>query len=136
METTGCGTAIVTPFRADGSIDEQALWALVDWQIESGIDFIVACGSTGEAATLEEDEWLNAVRIVVEASHGRVPVWAGCTHNSTRTLLRLAARLKQVGRHQRRPFRQPLLQQAHAGGPVPALSGPGQGRRAAAGVPL
>ncbi len=96
METTGCGTAIVTPFRADGSIDEQALWALVDWQIESGIDFIVACGSTGEAATLEEDEWLNAVRIVVAASHGRVPVWAGCTHNSTRTLLRLVARLKQV----------------------------------------
>jgi 4-hydroxy-tetrahydrodipicolinate synthase len=96
MQTTGCGTAIVTPFRADGSIDEQALWALVDWQIESGIDFIVACGSTGEAATLEEDEWLNAIRIVVEAAHGRVPVWAGCTHNSTRTLLRLAGRLRLV----------------------------------------
>ncbi|HTX74696.1 MAG TPA: 4-hydroxy-tetrahydrodipicolinate synthase [Terracidiphilus sp.] len=96
METTGCGTAIVTPFRADGSVDEQALWALVDWQIESGIDFIVACGSTGEAATLDEEEWLNAVRIVVEASNGRVPVWAGCTHNSTRTLLRLAGRLKLV----------------------------------------
>ncbi|MGA7257976.1 MAG: 4-hydroxy-tetrahydrodipicolinate synthase [Terracidiphilus sp.] len=96
METTGCGTAIVTPFRADGSVDEQALWALVDWQIESGIDLIVACGSTGEAATLEEDEWLNAIRIVVEASHGRVPVWAGCTHNCTRTLLRLAGRLRQV----------------------------------------
>ncbi len=77
-------------------MDEQALWALVDWQIESGIDFIVACGSTGEAATLDEDEWLNAVRIVVEAAHGRVPVWAGCTHNSTRTLLRLAAKLRQV----------------------------------------
>jgi 4-hydroxy-tetrahydrodipicolinate synthase len=96
METTGCGTAIVTPFRADGSVDERALWALVDWQIESGIDFIVACGSTGEAATLEEDEWLNAIRIVVEASHGRVPVWAGCTHNSTRTLLRLAGRLREI----------------------------------------
>ena len=96
MDTTGCGTAIVTPFRADGSVDEQALWALVDWQIESGIDFIVACGSTGEAATLDEEEWLNAVRIVVEAARGRVPVWAGCTHNSTRTLLRLAGRLRQV----------------------------------------
>jgi 4-hydroxy-tetrahydrodipicolinate synthase len=46
METTGCGTAIVTPFRADGSIDESALWALVNWQIDAGIDFIVACGST------------------------------------------------------------------------------------------
>ena len=96
METTGCGTAIVTPFRADGSIDEPALRALVNWQIESGIDFLVACGSTGEAATLDEDEWLLAVRIVVEAAAGRVPVWAGCTHNSTRTLLRQAALLRQI----------------------------------------
>src|SRR5579863_2947933 len=96
METTGCGTAIVTPFRADGSIDAPALEALVNWQIDSGIDFIVACGSTGEAATLDEEEWLNAVRIVVSAAAGRVPVWAGCTHNSTRTLLRLAGMLRQV----------------------------------------
>ena len=66
------------------------------WQIDSGIDFIVACGSTGEAATLDEEEWLTAVRIVAEAAAGRVPVWAGCTHNSTRTLLRLAGRLRQV----------------------------------------
>jgi 4-hydroxy-tetrahydrodipicolinate synthase len=96
METTGCGTAIITPFRADGSIDEAALWALVNWQIDSGIDFLVACGSTGEAATLDEDEWLTVVRIVVEAAAGRVPVWAGCTHNSTRTLLRLAGLLSRV----------------------------------------
>lgn len=96
METTGCGTAIVTPFRADGSIDESALWALVNWQIESGIDFLVACGSTGEAATLEEEEWLHAVRIVVEAAAGRVPVWGGCTHNSTRTLVRQAGLLKRI----------------------------------------
>ena len=96
METTGCGTAIVTPFRADGSIDETALQALVNWQIESGIDFLVACGSTGEAATLDEDEWLMAVCMVAEAAAGRVPVWAGCTHNSTRTLVRYASRLKQI----------------------------------------
>jgi len=96
METTGCGTAIVTPFRADGAIDEPALGALVDWQIESGIDFLVACGSTGEAATLDEDEWLRAVRIAIEAATGRVPVWAGCTHNSTRTLVRQAAMLRRV----------------------------------------
>ncbi len=96
MDTTGCGTAIVTPFHAGGSIDEQALRALVNWQIGSGIDFIVACGSTGEAATLDEDEWLHVIRIVIEETAGRVPVWAGCTHNSTRTLLRLAARLRQV----------------------------------------
>ncbi len=96
METTGCGTAIVTPFRADGSIDESALRALVNWQIDSGIDFLVACGSTGEAATLDEDEWLHAIHLVVDAAAGRVPVWAGCTHNSTRTLLRQAALLRQV----------------------------------------
>ncbi len=96
METTGCGTAIVTPFRADGSVDEPALWALVNWQIESGIDFLVACGSTGEAATLEEDEWLNTVRIVVEAAAGRVPVWGGCTHNCTKTLVRQAGLLVRI----------------------------------------
>jgi 4-hydroxy-tetrahydrodipicolinate synthase len=96
METTGCGTAIVTPFKADGSIDETALWALVNWQIDAGIDFIVSCGSTGEAATLDETEWLRAVRIVIDAAGGRVPVWAGCTHNCTRTLLRHASMLRQV----------------------------------------
>ena len=96
METTGCGTAIVTPFRADGTIDEPALWALVNWQIDSGIDFIVACGSTGEAATLDEQEWLQTIRIVVEAAAGRVPIWAGCTHNCTRVLLHQAAILRQV----------------------------------------
>ena len=96
METTGCGTAIVTPFLADGSIDESALRALVNWQIDSGIDFLVACGSTGEAATLDEEEWLFAIQVVVDAAAGRVPVWAGCTHNSTRTLLRQAALLRRV----------------------------------------
>src|SRR5689334_13840642 len=96
METQGCGTAIVTPFRHDGAIDEAAVRALVDWQIDAGIDFLVACGSTGEAATLDEDEWLHTVHLVVQAAGGRVPVWAGCTHNSTRTLLRQAALLRQV----------------------------------------
>ncbi len=96
METIGCGTAIVTPFKTDGSIDEPALWSLVNWQIESGIDFIVACGSTGEAATLDEEEWLRVVRLVIDAAAGRVPVWAGCTHNSTRALVHLAAHLKRI----------------------------------------
>jgi 4-hydroxy-tetrahydrodipicolinate synthase len=81
---------------ADGSIDEAALRALVDWQIDSEIDFLVACGSTGEAATLDEEEWLLAVRIVAETAAGRVPVWAGCTHNSTRALLRQAEKLRQI----------------------------------------
>ena len=96
METTGCGTALITPFRGDGSIDDRALYALVNWQVDSGIDFLVACGSTGEAATLDENEWLGAVQIVVEAAAGRVPVWAGCTHNSTRTLVKRAEKLARV----------------------------------------
>ncbi len=77
-------------------MDEPALWSLVNWQIESGIDFIVACGSTGEAATLDEEEWLRAVRLVIDAAAGRVPVWAGCTHNSTRVLIRLAGHLRRI----------------------------------------
>jgi 4-hydroxy-tetrahydrodipicolinate synthase len=96
METTGCGTALITPFRGDEFVDDRALHALVNWQIDSGIDFIVACGSTGEAATLDEHEWLEVVRIVVEAAAGRVPVWAGLTHNCTRTLLKRAEKLVQV----------------------------------------
>ena len=96
MQTTGCGTALITPFRGDGAIDDRALVALVNWQIDSGIDFLVACGSTGEAATLDEDEWLAAVTLVVEAAAGRVPVWAGCTHNSTRELVRLAEKVSRV----------------------------------------
>jgi 4-hydroxy-tetrahydrodipicolinate synthase len=96
MEMTGCGTAIVTPFRADGSVDEPALWSLVNWQIESGIDFLVVCGSTGEAATLDEEEWLHTIRLVIDAGAGRVPIWGGCTHNSTRVLVRQAALLKRV----------------------------------------
>jgi 4-hydroxy-tetrahydrodipicolinate synthase len=96
METTGCGTALITPFRGDGSVDEPALHALVNWQINSGINFLVACGSTGEAATLEEEEWLNTVQIVVETAAGRVPVWGGCTHNSTRTLVRRAEKLARI----------------------------------------
>jgi 4-hydroxy-tetrahydrodipicolinate synthase len=96
METTGCGTALITPFRGDDSVDDRALVALVNWQIDSGIDFLVACGSTGEAATLEEEEWLAAVQLVVEAAAGRVPVWAGCTHNSTRTLVKKAEKVARI----------------------------------------
>jgi len=84
MKLEGCGTAIVTPFREDGAIDEAALRNLVEWQIASGISLLVACGTTGETPTLDEQEWLRVIEIVVEAAAGRVPVLAGCTHNSTR----------------------------------------------------
>lgn len=96
MDTTGCGTALITPFQQDGAVDERALHALVNWQINAGIDFLIACGSTGEAATLEEDEWLATVQVAVQSAAGRVPVWAGCTHNSTQALIRKAEKLVQV----------------------------------------
>ena len=83
MEFSGCGTALVTPFQADGSLDEPALLSLVNWQIENGVHFLVPCGTTGETPALTEDEWLRVIHLVVEATHGRVPVIAGCTHNAT-----------------------------------------------------
>src|ERR1700722_6463536 len=83
MNLSGCGTALVTPFRSDGSLDEETLSKLVDWQIESGIRFLVACGTTAETPTLTHEEWLRVIRIVTEAAAGRVAGLAGCTHNST-----------------------------------------------------
>jgi 4-hydroxy-tetrahydrodipicolinate synthase len=96
VELKGCGTALVTPFRRDGSIDEASLRALVSWQIESGIDFLIPCGTTGEAATLSEAEWLRVVEVVAEAAAGRVPVFAGCTHNSTSEAVAKAKKLTGV----------------------------------------
>jgi 4-hydroxy-tetrahydrodipicolinate synthase len=83
MQLRGCGTALITPFRQDGSIDETALRNLVAWQVESGIDFVVPCGSTGETPTLSRDEWLRVIDITIEVVAGRVPVMAGATSNST-----------------------------------------------------
>jgi 4-hydroxy-tetrahydrodipicolinate synthase len=83
MNLSGCGTALVTPFRSDSSLDEETLSKLVEWQIESGIHFLVACGTTAETPTLTHEEWLRVIRIVTEVAAGRVPVLAGCTHNST-----------------------------------------------------
>ena len=99
MNLQGCGTALVTPFRADGSIDERALHDLARWQVESGIGWLVACGTTAETPTLDEDEWPEVVRIVADAAQGRVPVWAGCSHNSTKQAIaraRTAAKIPGV----------------------------------------
>lgn len=96
MRLTGCGTALVTPFRQDGSVDEPALQALVQWQVESGIDFLVPCGTTGEASTLTESEWLRVVEVTLGAAAGRVPVLAGCTHNSTREAVLRAKKLASI----------------------------------------
>src|SRR4051812_10122756 len=83
MNLRGCGTALVTPFRPDGSLDEPALRALVAWQVESGIDFLVPCGTTGETPALSADEARRVVEITVEVAAGRVPIVAGATSNAT-----------------------------------------------------
>lgn len=93
----GCGTALVTPFLRDGSVDVEAIRKLVAWQIEEGIDFLVPCGSTGEAQTLTADERTRVVRTVVEAAAGRVPVMAGASHNDTRQAVEEARRMSGLG---------------------------------------
>ncbi len=93
MQFRGCGTALVTPFRQDSSIDETALRNLVAWQVESGIDFLIPCGTTGETPTLSHDEWLQVIGITVEVAAGRVPIVAGATSNSTQDAVNKAKEL-------------------------------------------
>jgi 4-hydroxy-tetrahydrodipicolinate synthase len=94
MQLQGCGTALVTPFHQDGSLDEAALRNLVAWQVESGIDFLIPCGTTGETPTLTRDEWLRVIDITVEVVAGRVPIVAGATSNSTQEAVEKA---REVG---------------------------------------
>src|SRR6204780_5512661 len=96
MRFRGCGTALVTPFHQDGSIDDAALRNLVAWQVESGIDFLVPCGTTGETPTLTHDEWLRVIDINIEVAAGRVPIVAGATSNSTNDAV---AKAKEVAAH-------------------------------------
>ena len=94
---SGCGTALITPFTARGAVDEGAIRALVDWQIEEGIHFLVPCGSTGEAATLTPAEHRRIVEIVVEQARGRVPIAAGAGSNDTAKAIALSREMKDVG---------------------------------------
>jgi 4-hydroxy-tetrahydrodipicolinate synthase len=96
MELRGCGTALVTPFHPDTTIDVEALAALVEWQIASGIQFLVACGTTAETPSLSDREALDVVRIVVRVTAGRVPVVVGCTHNATREAVERAKAVAAV----------------------------------------
>ena len=93
----GCGTALVTPFGRDGSIDERALRALVKWQLAEGIDFLVPCGSTGEAATMSPDEQCRVISIVAEEAAGRVPVVAGAASNDTQRAIALSRAARAAG---------------------------------------
>jgi 4-hydroxy-tetrahydrodipicolinate synthase len=94
---TGTGTALVTPFRHDGSLDEPTLRALIKRQIDAGIDFLVPCGTTGESPTLTHEEHLRVVEIAVELAKGRIPVLAGAGGYNTAEVIALARELAEIG---------------------------------------
>lgn len=93
----GCGTALVTPFLSTGALDEKALRAFVEWQVTQGVQFVVPCGSTGEAATLTLDEHRRVVEIVVDQINGRIPVVAGAGSNDTQKAIALSRDMKALG---------------------------------------
>jgi len=93
----GCGTALITPFRSDLSLDEETLRRLVVRQIESGIHFLVPCGTTGENPTLTREEHLRVVELTLETANGKVPVLAGCGGNDTHEVVELARDLEGLG---------------------------------------
>ena len=94
---TGCGTALVTPFRRDLSLDEATLRKLIRRQIEAGIDFLVPCGTTGESPTLNRAEHLRVVEIAIEEAHGEVPVLGGAGGYNTHEVIELARELERLG---------------------------------------
>jgi 4-hydroxy-tetrahydrodipicolinate synthase len=94
---TGCGTALVTPFRRDHSLDEETLRKLVRRQIDAGIDFLVPCGTTGESPTLTRFEHLRIVEIAVEESGGKVPVLAGAGGYNTHEVIELTKEIEERG---------------------------------------
>ncbi len=96
MDLQGCGTALVTPFRPDGEVDEAALTAHVQWQIANGVSLLIPAGTTGETSTLTEGEWLRVIELTVAAAAGRVPVFAGATHNNTRHAVENARKLARI----------------------------------------
>ena len=94
---TGCGTALVTPFKADGSLDEAAVSRLARRQIEAGIHFLVPCGTTGEVPTLTDEEQVRVVQLVVAEAKGRVPVLAGAGGYNTREVIHAGLRMRDAG---------------------------------------
>src|SRR5579862_4112655 len=94
---TGCGTALVTPFRKDLSLDEETLRKLVRRQLQAGINFLVPCGTTGESPTLTRAEHLRVVEITVEEAGGKVPVVAGAGGYNTAEVIELAKEVRQLG---------------------------------------
>ena len=94
---TGCGTALVTPFRRDLSLDEETLRRLVRRQMEAGVNFLVPCGTTGESPTLTRAEHLRVVEIALEETRGKVPVLAGAGGYNTSEVIELAREIERMG---------------------------------------
>jgi 4-hydroxy-tetrahydrodipicolinate synthase len=94
---TGCGTALVTPFSRDGSVDQAGVRRLAKRQIDAGIHFLVPCGTTGESPTLSDEERFRVVELVVEEAAGKVPVLAGAGGYDTREVIRSAQQMKRLG---------------------------------------
>ncbi|MBK9164251.1 MAG: 4-hydroxy-tetrahydrodipicolinate synthase [Acidobacteria bacterium] len=95
---TGCGTALVTPFRKDGSIDEECFRRLIERQIKGGVKLLVPCGTTGESATMTEDERLIVIRLAVEAAHRKeAKVIAGTGSNSTAATIEFTRKARELG---------------------------------------
>jgi 4-hydroxy-tetrahydrodipicolinate synthase len=94
---TGCGTALVTPFRRDLSVDEETMRRLVRRQIEGGINYLVPCGTTGESPTLTRKEHLRVVEIVIEEARGKTPVLAGAGGNDTAHVIDMARECETMG---------------------------------------
>ena len=97
IELKGCGTALVTPFTSQRDVDIDAYRRLVEWQIESGIDFLVPCGTTGESVTLTEEEYFWVIETCVETAAGAVPVVAGAGTNNTLYACHLAFGAQEAG---------------------------------------
>ena len=97
MRFRGCGTALVTPFKKDLSLDEEAMRRLVRRQIEQGIDFLVPMGTTGESPTVTHQEHLRVVELTLEEAKGKVPVLAGAGGYNTAEVIHLAKELKTMG---------------------------------------
>ena len=93
----GAGVAIATPFYADGSVNYDEFAKLIDFQIENGTDAIIVCGTTGESATLSEEEHVDVIRYCVQKVAGRVPVIAGTGSNSTDTAIMLSKAAEEAG---------------------------------------
>jgi 4-hydroxy-tetrahydrodipicolinate synthase len=93
----GVGTALITPFLSDGTVDEKTLASFVNWQIQEGVHFLIPCGTTGESPALNHDEHLAVVDITARTAAGRVPILAGAGGNNTAKVIGLIAELKKLG---------------------------------------